>query len=277
MACPSQRGRHGAASCRRWFVGSHRACAAEAHADGAGWSPPRVGPPRADRDRVRAAHRDPVGRPSGRVRMQWSNLRQSAPRVACGGRLDARPPAPARTAAACRRDRLVTGLGRHGTNAGQKGGAQTGPNPTDRGKPGSKHVVIGDRHGTPLAPPMLVASNRPDVVLLLPMVDRVAPVRGRPGRPRRRPDKLHGDLGFRSRANVRGLRARGIVPRLARKGIESRERLGRYRWVAERDLAWLHRFRRLRIRDDCRADVHEAFLTLASILILWNVIRRVER
>lgn len=38
------------------------------------------------------------------------------------------------------------------------------------------------------------------------------------------------------------------MPRIARKGIESRERLGRYRWVSERDLAWLHRFRHLLIR-----------------------------
>jgi hypothetical protein len=134
--------------------------------------------------------------------------------------------------------------------------------------------VIVDRHGLPLAPPMLTPSNVPDVVTLLTMVDRIVPVRGRPGRPRRRPVKVHGDLGYRSAANIRGLRARGIVPRIARKGIESRERLGRYRWVAERELAWLHRFRRLLIRYERREDIHEAFLTLASILILWSAIRR---
>ncbi len=121
---------------------------------------------------------------------------------------------------------------------------------------------------------MLTPSNVPDVVTLLTMVDRIAPVRGRRGRPRRRPAKLHGDLGYRSAANIRGLRARGILPRIARKGIESRERLGRYRWVVERELAWLHRFRRLLIRYERRADIHEAFLTLASILILWRIISR---
>ena len=124
---------------------------------------------------------------------------------------------------------------------------------------------------------MLTASNVPDVVTLLTMVDRIAPVRGRPGRPRRRPTKVHGDLGYRSAANLRALRARGIVPRIARKGIESRERLGRYRWVAERELAWLHRFRRLLIRYERRADIHEAFLTLASILILWRAVQRLEQ
>lgn len=155
-------------------------------------------------------------------------------------------------------------------------GNKTGPNPTDRGKPGSKHHVIVDRHGLPLAPPMLTASNVPDVVTLTMMVDRIVPVRGRRGRPRRRPDKVHADLGYRSRANARELRQRGITPRIARKGAESRARLGRYRWVAERDLAWLHRFRRLMIRYERRSDIHEAFLTLASILILWRAVRRLD-
>jgi transposase len=87
---------------------------------------------------------------------------------------------------------------------------------------------------------------------------------------------VHTDLGYRSRANIRGLRARGITPRIARKGIESRERLGRYRWVVERDIAWLHRFRRLMIRYERRADIHEGFLTLASILILWRAVKRLD-
>ena len=172
---------------------------------------------------------------------------------------------------------MVAGFRRFGTRAGKKGGAATGPNPTDRGKLGSKHHVIVDRWGLPLAPPMLTASNVTDVVTLLTMVDRIAPVRGRPGRPRRRPAKMHGDLGYASAANRRGLRARGIAPRIARKGIESRERLGRYRWVAERELAWLHRFRRLLIRYERNPDIHEALLTLASILILWRAVRRLDK
>ncbi len=54
----------------------------------------------------------------------------------------------------------------------RKRGSQTGKNPTDREKLGSKHHVIVDRHGLPLAPPMLTASNVPDVVTLLMMVNR---------------------------------------------------------------------------------------------------------
>jgi transposase len=34
--------------------------------------------------------------------------------------------------------------------------------------------------------------------------------------------------------------------------------LGRWRWVVERSFAWLNQFRRLRVRYEKRADIHEA-------------------
>jgi Transposase DDE domain len=80
----------------------------------------------------------------------------------------------------------------------QTGGELTGPNPTDRGKPGSKYHLLVDRGGIPMAVG-LSAANTHDSVLLEQMVDAVAPVkgpRGRPGRPRKRPAKLHLDKGY---------------------------------------------------------------------------------
>jgi hypothetical protein len=61
-----------------------------------------------------------------------------------------------------------------------------------------------------------------------------------------------------------------IVPRIARRGIESSARLGRHRWVVERTPAWLRRFRRLIIRYERRAALHRAFLSLGRALICWN-------
>jgi transposase len=152
------------------------------------------------------------------------------------------------------------------------GGGKTGPNPTDRGKTGSKHHLITDSHGTPLATPVLTASNVPDVVMLIPIVDHVAPIKGRVGHPRRRPKKLHADKGYASRANRRALRRRGIRPRIARPGIESATRLGRHRWVVERSLSWLRRFRRLPIRYERDPEIHQGFLNLAAILMCWSVL-----
>ena len=158
--------------------------------------------------------------------------------------------------------------------AGEKGGAEVGPNPTDRGKPGTKRHLVTDARGTPLGV-ALSGANRHDSRMLAPTLDAVPPVRsGRRGRPRRRPGKLHADKAFDHRRCRRECRARGITPRIARRGIESSERLGRHRWVVERTLAWLARFRRLAVRYERRADIHPAFTTLGCALVCLNQVRR---
>ena len=65
----------------------------------------------------------------------------------------------------------------------------------------------------------------------------------------------------------RAWRRRGISPRVARRGVESSQRLGRHRWKVERSLAWLLANRRLTIRYERRADILTAFLHLAWALI----------
>jgi transposase len=149
------------------------------------------------------------------------------------------------------------------------GGPATGPNPTDRGKTGTKHHLAVDGRGVPLVVQQ-TGANRPDGQQLLALIDALPALPGRRGRPRRRPDKVHADKAYDARANRAGLRARGIQPRIARRGVESAERLGRWRWVVERTISWLHRMRRLRIRYERRDDIHQAFLTLGAIMITWT-------
>nr|WP_162501117.1 IS5 family transposase [Streptomyces chartreusis] len=147
-----------------------------------------------------------------------------------------------------------------------KGGSNTGPSPVDRGRAGSKHHLITDGHGTPLAV-LVTGGNRNDVTQLLPLPDAIPPVRGRVGRPRRKPDSLFADRGYDHDLYRNQVRERGIVPAIARRGTRHGTGLGTYRWVIERTFAWLHGFRRLRIRWERRADIHEAFLKLACCLI----------
>lgn len=150
------------------------------------------------------------------------------------------------------------------------GGWETGKDPTNRGKLGTKRHVVVDRGGVPLAI-TISASNVHDSRRMLPTVDAIPPIRtGMPGRPRKRPVKLHADKAYDSRSLREALRRRGITPRIARRGIESKERLGRYRWVIERTLSWLNRYRRLKIRYEQRPEVHYAFLKLGCILICLN-------
>jgi IS5 family transposase len=128
---------------------------------------------------------------------------------------------------------------------------------------------VVDRAGLPLAV-TISGANVHDSQLLEEVVDAIPPLRlpyRQRGRPRRRPTQLHADKGYDYARCRRALRRRGIIPRIARRGIESRERLGRYRWVVERTLSWLNRFRRLKIRYEHRADIHLAFLQLGCALI----------
>jgi IS5 family transposase len=115
----------------------------------------------------------------------------------------------------------------------------------------------------------LSAANTHDSLLLEQLVDAVPAIigpRGRPGRPRKRPAKLHGDKGYDYPSCRRMLRRRGICPRIARRGVESNRRLGRHRWKVERSLAWLLANRRLTVRYERRADILTAFLHLACVL-----------
>jgi IS5 family transposase len=121
----------------------------------------------------------------------------------------------------------------------------------------------------------VTAANVHDSRLLEPLLDAVEPVRtGRRGRPRRRPAKLHADKGYDYRRCRDACVRRGIQPRIARKGVEAKNTLGRHRWVVERTLAWVARYRRLTIRYERLAELHAAFLDLACALICWNYIRR---
>lgn len=92
----------------------------------------------------------------------------------------------------------------------------------------------------------------------------------RRGRPRKRPVKLHAGKGYDYPRCQRALRVRGIIPRIARRSIESSERIGRYHWVVERTLSWLNRFRRLKVRYERRANIQHAFLSLGRALIYWK-------
>jgi transposase len=139
----------------------------------------------------------------------------------------------------------------------------------DRGKPGSKVHAISDRNGLPLHAG-ISAANVNDHKVLQDMVDGITPVRQPVGRPRKRPAKLHGDKGYDYRSCRQALTRRGIKARIARKGIESSTRLGRYRYVIERCLEWVTRFRRLARRYDRKASHFLGFLRLACAVICYR-------
>jgi transposase len=131
----------------------------------------------------------------------------------------------------------------------------------------------GDRRGLPLAS-LLTGANRHDSVVFEALLDAIPPLKTPAGRRRRRPDKVQADQASAIPRCRQALRRRHIRVRIARKGIDSSARLGRHRWVIERTLSWLNRFRRLTVRYERRADIHQAFPTLGCALICFNALQK---
>ena len=156
---------------------------------------------------------------------------------------------------------------------GQKGGSKTGPSPVDRARPGSKQHLLVDASGLPLAW-SLTGSNRNDIEQLLPLLEAVPAVAGRVGHPRSRPASVVGDRGYDSDRHRHELRKLGITPLIARRQTGHGSGLGRVRWVVERTFAWLHNLKRLLVRYERRAEMHEAFLALGCCLVCYRRLRR---
>src|SRR5262245_5461801 len=176
---------------------------------------------------------------------------------------------PAFASASSGRDRVVAcGCGLE-PRASEKGGSETGPSPVDRGRNGSKHHLLVDATGLPLAC-TVTGGNRNDITQLVPLVERIPPVRGKVGRPRRRPERVTADRGYDHDKYRRELRARRIKPEIARRQTAHGSGLGRARWVVERTFAWLHNYKRLPVRYDRRHEIHEASLAIDCCLVCFK-------
>ena len=155
------------------------------------------------------------------------------------------------------------------------GGDQTGPNPTGRAKRGSKRQLICDGRGVPPAV-RLAGANRNDSQEALAL-DAIPPLnggRGDRGGGRTMCSGIAATTRRRFGADCgRGTSCRGSLCVAPRTGVG----LGRWRWVVERTFSWLNPFRRLRMRYDKRADIHEAFLSLGCALIASVVGARLRR
>lgn len=117
---------------------------------------------------------------------------------------------------------------------------------------------------------LLGPANRPDQELLAALLDDIPPVATPAGGRRRRPEKCHADKGYDYRHCRAYLTRRGIKVRIARRGIEPSDRLGRHRWQAEQSIAWLFGCRRLRIRYERASERFYAFGLLACCRLAFN-------
>ncbi|MCQ1580605.1 transposase [Streptomyces parvus] len=122
--------------------------------------------------------------------------------------------------------------------------------------------MLSDAQRIPLAV-AVSGANTHDSLALKPLIRGIPAIRSRRGPSRRRPVKLRADKAYFSADHIAWLRERGLIPRIARPGIESSERLGRHRWKIKRSIAWVFGYRRLTVRSERKGPHFLAFLGLA--------------
>jgi len=146
-----------------------------------------------------------------------------------------------------------------------------GPNPTDRGKNGTKTSLLVDGRGIPLSF-VVSGAETPDVTLrpdtLAALVLRWREV-GNGWRP-----TLGGDRGYTGAAAWEASAAAGYRPALQQRGGTT-ERIPLpaarlHRWVVERCHSWLKRFRKLTIRYEKLKCSYEGLIQLACAMICWR-------
>ena len=153
------------------------------------------------------------------------------------------------------------------------GGEETGPSPVDRRKSGTKHTLLVDRNGVPLAIHTAPA-NQSDHNELIPIVLDFPQVGGKPGRPKELPDEIYTDRGYDSDWARALLRWLGVEPKIARRRTEHGSGLGKVRWVVERTIAWIKGLRRMRVRYDRLMVVQDAWTTLAASVVCFHILTR---
>lgn len=151
------------------------------------------------------------------------------------------------------------------------GGDLTGPSPVDRRRRGTKHTLLVDRHGVPLAI-RTAGANASDHRQIIPLVLDFPKVTGKPGRPKELPDELYADRGYDSDDTRWLLLWLGIEPHIARRKTPHGSGLGKIRWVVERTISWLKGLRRLRVRYDRQCVIQEAWNTLAACVICFRLL-----
>lgn len=264
--------KHGQTTGKRPIMETHRTDSTQTPASSKGRQATNLQPQNFDRNHFRTQNRYPlaISAKGNGLRKRYDML-ATPTRLAKGRYLGQDTPHPTEPFTGKGQDRLFSCSGRFGFSASRFWGAKTGPNATDRRKLGSKHHLITDANGIPLAV-KVTGANRHDVTQLLPLVESIPPIAGKVGHPRKRPDCVLGDRAYDSQPHRDALHKLGIDSLLAKRRTGNGSGLGVFRWVVERTLSWLHQFRRLRVRYERRDDIHEAFLTIGCILICSNFI-----
>lgn len=146
------------------------------------------------------------------------------------------------------------------------GGEATGPNPTDRGKRGTKRSVLTEGKGIPMAI-VVGGANRHDMKLLAKTLDAVVVERPEPTPDN--PQHLNADKGYDFAKCHEEAKNRGYIPHIPSRG-QREEIPNRRRWVVEVCHSWLNRFRKILVRFEKKLCTHLALLQFACAYIVFK-------
>ena len=149
------------------------------------------------------------------------------------------------------------------------GGDETGPNPIDRAKSGSKRHLWVDQRGAPLSI-QVTAANTHDATQIMPLLNR--PIVRRP-KTKYKVQHLCADKAYDSEKVRTKLRQRNITPHIRKREYDSdttpppleAEKHPARRWVVERTFAWFVRYRRLVVDYEYHPETSEAMIQAAMI------------
>src|SRR5918993_4247116 len=206
--------------------------------------------------------------------VQWREL-QATPKRACGSTLRRRLDAWSATALLRQVHAALIQMVRAGPEAtswdvvvdscsvrAKHGGELTGPNPTDRSKPGTKYHVVVASDGIPIAA-LPSAANVHDTMLFPALLRRALVVCAAIAR-------LYADAAYHSAENRKLCAAEGILPLIRERGEPHGSGLGTVRCVVEHANAWLLANKRLDRRNDRLTSIIDALLTTACIFVIAN-------
>lgn len=152
------------------------------------------------------------------------------------------------------------------------GGELTGPNPTDRGKQGTKRSLLTDGQGIPLAV-VPAAANCNDLKLLAVTLEAVVVERPQPKA--EQPQNLCLDKGYDAKICHQETQEHDYQPHIRSRGEEKCQKTQHpdykpRRWVVEVSHSWLNRFRKLLVRFEKLMDSHWALLQFACAYIVFK-------
>ena len=146
-------------------------------------------------------------------------------------------------------------------------GELTGPNPTDRGKLGTKRHLLTDKNGIPLSV-VITAANTHDMKAAIRTLDSMV-LRKRP----KDRQNLCLDKGYDFPEIEHESVNRGYTPHIRHRGegrrmVKDVHRVRR--WVVERTNSWHNRFRKLLVRYEKKVENYLGLIQLACCVIVYR-------